>query len=637
MLLGARGSRSNTGPDATGAKTINRNIVRVIFAPVSQRARPWPRHAHLRDPTHRPGAALPAAQSMARGTVARAAPAVDRLRPPPSANPVFMRLPHPSWLTALLLPTVWWMQAGHRAIGRRTGDLVSHIWAMWNGSRGDPTRSELFCWPEGLDLLPIYGGWLHTFVGAFLTRAGLEPVVAYSTVICAWLAVAGIAGIAIARVAGARPWSAVVGGALLQLDGFVLYHAMDGRPEHAGLGFTALALAAALGLWHRGGRAAIAGAGALGAVVFVVSWEHAIWLGLACAWLLPWLRTTPSDGQAMRRWCTAAGIGLLTVSPWLILFLVRALSVRNIDEGDHTLFFAIDQSIGLVRWFIAPGRHPARGLFLMVLALPWLVPATHKRLAIGVVLGLMGSLVLALGPSPGLWRGGDLWQLESGQFVLFGPFTWLQSIPVLGWFHSPERLAMGASIAVAAAGALLVDRLWSWRRSASVVVALLLPAHAALEVHRAEDWPQPAFDLPPYEQVASLADHPDEGGILALPAARQGHQHEQRVVFQLLHQKPITGHIYLPYLAPDQTAAVVDPSPFFTWASELRPAQDTAPSFTDTDRRLLEDRNIAFVTAFWREIDPTRQAAVHDALVSVFGPPIAHQPPLWTAWSVRSP
>ena len=74
--------------------------------------------------------------------------------------------------------------------------------SLTNPSTGrDPTRTTLFGWPEGTDLLPIYGGWLHTFVGTALARMGLDPLVAYTTVVCLWLAVAGLAGVALARAA----------------------------------------------------------------------------------------------------------------------------------------------------------------------------------------------------------------------------------------------------------------------------------------------------------------------------------------------------------------------------------------------------------------------------------------------------
>jgi hypothetical protein len=181
-----------------------------------------------------------------------------------------------------------------------------------------------------------------------------------------------------------------------------------------------------------------------------------------------------------------------------------------------------------------------------------------------------------------------------------------------------------------------VDRLWSWRRTVGIAVALALLALAVREADVAGDWPRAGFRLPPYDGVAALADQPEPGGVLALPAARQGHQHEQRVVFQLLHQRPITGHIYLPYLAADQTPAIVDASPFLTWASEQQPASDAAPGFTEADRAMLRDQGIAFVTVFWREVDPTRQNTLHENLLAALGTPVAHQPNVWTAYAIRA-
>ena len=547
-----------------------------------------------------------------------------------------MPRPHPTWLAPLVLPCIWWVSAGHRALGRRTGDLVSHVWALWNGGQGDPTRTTLFCWPEGLDLLPIYGGWLHTLVGSALVRAGAEPVAAYTTVVCVWLAVAGLGGIALARAVGAGPWAALVGGLLLQLDGFVLYNAMDGRPEHAGLGFTALALACAVAVWDRGGRGRVVATGLAGALVFLVSWEHALWLALACAWLLPWLHSTPAGRSGRRRWVAAAGVCLLAAGPWLALFFGRALAVRSVEEGDHTVFFAIDQSIGLIRWLVAPGRHPGRGLVLLALALPWLVPRSHRRLAVGAVLGMVGCVVLALGPSPGLWRGGDLWQAGAGRHVIWGPFALLQSVPVLGWFHSPLRLAMGVSLGVAAGGALAVERAARWKRPAGLLLGVALPVYAGVEAWHGGDWPRPGFEPPPFHEVASLADDPTPGAVLSLPPARQGHEHEQRVLFQLLHQRPILGHIYLPFLAPDQTPGMVERVDLFGWVAGAPGwARQAAPDLTEADRALLHDQGIAFVTVYHRELGPARSPAVLAALREAFGAPVAEQPRLWSAFRVR--
>jgi len=541
------------------------------------------------------------------------------------------------WLVPGLLPAIWGWTAGSRAIGRRTGDLVSHIWALWNGGQSDPTRTVLFGWPDGIDLLPIYGGWLHTFVGTVFVRAGAEPVSAYTAVICIWLLVAGLGGTALARAVGSGSLGALVGGLLLQLDGFVLYSAMDGRPEHAGLGFTALALAAAIALWKTGGRRVIVGTAALGALVFVVSWEHALWLALALGWLAPWLVWTTAEGRrpAILRWSWAGLAAGMLAAPWIGLFFSRALAVRDVAEGHGTLLFSVDQAIALGDWLVIPGGHPGRGLVLLAGGLPFLVPRAKRTLAWGVVLGLVLSVVLALGPSPGFWRSGDLWTSAQGQPVLWGPFARMQQLPVLGWFHSPGRLAMGVSMAVAAGGALLVDRVVRWRLAAGLALALALPVYAGTEAWMAGNWPRPAFDLPSFPEVATLASRPEQGGVLALPPALQGHEHEQRVVFQLLHQRPILGHIYLPHLARDQTPDLLREVPFFAWVAgvpELR--GQPAPEWTASNLATLRRFKIAFVTVHRREIAPDQRAEVLAKLTHIFGKPVAHRSGVWTAFAV---
>ena len=543
-----------------------------------------------------------------------------------------MRRPHPSWLLPLVLPAYWRITAGPGAVGRRTTDLVSHVWAIWNGAHGDPTRTTLLSWPDGLDLLPIYGGWLHTFVGTALVHLGDAPTAAYSTVVCTWLAVAGLAGIALARTLGARPWAAAVGGMLLQLDGFVLYNATDGRPEHAGLGFTTLALAAALHLWHRGGRPHVIRTALAGALVFLVSWEHALWLALALAWLLPWLHTTPTNGR--RRWLQAAGLAAAIATPWLVLFLSRALAARTTGEGHSTLLMAVDQSTGLLSWFLSAGRHPARGLFLLAVGLPWLVPRTHRRLAVGVLLGLFFSLLLALGPSPGLWEGGDLWRSASDKPMLFGPFAVMQQLPVLGWFHSPARLAMGVSIAIAGAGALLVDRLSTRSRPLAIVVGLALPTYAAVDAQLAGNWPTPGFAIPAHP-ATELAQHTVDGAVLALPPTAEPWQHEQRAVLQMLHHRPITGHLFLDHLATDHTADLVYRVPLLAWVSEGAP-RARAPTLSPSDRAFLVDQGVAIVTVHHKQLETRRSADISQALRTAFGAPMAEQAGRWSAYAVRS-
>ena len=511
---------------------------------------------------------------------------------------------------------------------------------MWNGSLGDPTRTALLSWPDGLDLLPIYGGWLHTFVGAGLVRLGLEAPAAYTLTVSMWAVVAGLAGMVLARSVGASVPAAAVAGLVLQLDGFVLRNLTGGRPEHAGLGFTALALAAAWTLWKRPlGRVNTLLTAILGALVFVVSWEHALWLALALGWMLPWLWTGTADEDrrpALRRWGTAGLLSAGIASVWLVPFLVRALAVRDVSEGRQMGHLALDQAISLGDWALQSGGHPARGLVLFVLALPWLVAPNRRRVAIGAVVGLLVALVLAMGPSPGIWRSGDLWSSADGSPVWFGPFAHLQQLPVLGWFHSPERLAMGTGLAIAAAVALAVDRLAGHSRVGAALLGGLVVLHAGLDARRAKLWPSAHLELPPFEEVERLSWHREQGAVLDLPPTADPQAQLQRVALQLLHQRPIAGHLYLPHLAVDQTPRLLADVPLLQWAAGVpERLGQPPPPLADSDRDALRALGVSFVAIHRREVDPRRRQAVLAALEAAFGKPVAHQKGAWTAFLVR--
>jgi uncharacterized membrane protein YhaH (DUF805 family) len=150
-------------------------------------------------------------------------------------------------------------------------------------------------------------------------------------------------------------------------------------------------------------------------------------------------------------------VALLAAAPWVGLFFSRALGARHLSEGAAMLGYARDQSLVLEQWAVGFGRQPARAGLLLLLASPILVPRGERGRALWLLVGLGLSLVLALGPAPGLRRVGDL--------GLTGPYAWMQVTPVLGWFHSPARLAMGLSFASTLAAAFAVERLAGWLRA----------------------------------------------------------------------------------------------------------------------------------------------------------------------------
>jgi len=114
----------------------------------------------------------------------------------------------------LLLPGLWLLQAGREAaFGAFSVDLAGHLWMGWSAARGPLTRTALLNWPEGLDLMPVLGGWLDVaLVGGLSPALGLYG--AYNLVAALYLAVAGWGGAALARafgvfVVGATDWTSV--------------------------------------------------------------------------------------------------------------------------------------------------------------------------------------------------------------------------------------------------------------------------------------------------------------------------------------------------------------------------------------------------------------------------------------------
>ncbi len=550
-----------------------------------------------------------------------------------------VELPLSRWLfrlAPLVLPAIWLAQARGLALGRRTGDLVSHVWAVWNGLQGDPTRSALVGFPAGVDLLTIYGGWLHTFVGVLLARAGLSPVLAYSAALALMLAGTGLGAYVLARSVGLGRPAAALAALLLELDGWVLYNAMDGRPEHAGFGPLCLALAGAVVTARGDGpRWAPVATGLAGALVFVVGWEQALWLFLAMLWLLPALvGGAPDRRGAVRRLGLAAGVALLAAAPWVGLFFSRALGARHLSEGAAMLGYARDQSLVLEQWAVGFGRQPARAGLLLLLASPILVPRGERGRALWLLVGLGLSLVLALGPAPGLRRVGDL--------GLTGPYAWMQVTPVLGWFHSPARLAMGLSFASTLAAAFAVERLAGWLRArgaprtagiAGALVGLGLLGASGWELAQARDWPRGGFSLPERPEVTAVGERPGAGVVVDLPVSRQGVHAQDNQLNQLLHQRPIPGHAWLPWLASDRTADALALAPLLRWASDSTTLE--APPFSEADRQALLAAGYRFIGLTPRYLGRDRAAAVSEAMQEALGPPMTGRSARWLCWDLE--
>lgn len=432
-----------------------------------------------------------------------------------------------------LIPTLVMVQAGPGAIGPISLDLTGHVWTVWNTQFGSVTSSQMVAWPDGVDLMPILGGWLDIFLGSIFVRF-MSPILAFNLACAVFLCVGGWGGYALARAATASPAAAMLAGILLQLDGFLWHHMLGGRSEQLGAGFVALALAAAWKLEKPGWG--VLWTGIAGALVVFVSWEHAMFLSGALVVLLPAVRWTR---ERMKAWAMAAGVCLVAAGPWAVMFMVRTLEVRQLAEGVGMMDVAPNHSIVTGWWLMYGDLRPS---LLCLVCLGFL---RGRAWAVAGV-GLLFSFLLAVGPTPGWMQPGDL--------GVPGLWAALQSLPVFGWFHTPDRLLVGLDLAAVCGAAVAFDTVGrrfgrlKWALGLALVVSAM--AHIVRSVHPKGHWLQPE----PIEL-------PGEGAVLDVPAFPPGLQVGPYQFSQMLHQRPIPYHMTAPYLTHDAIGGLLEGLP----------------------------------------------------------------------------
>jgi hypothetical protein len=541
--------------------------------------------------------------------------------PPPSEG-------GPSRLALLLLalPLLWVVSAGGAAFGHFSVDLAGHLWTSWAVGRDGLLHTGMIGWPEGYDLLPALGGWLDLWLVALL-RQVLPLELAYDVVVAGYLVVAGLGGWLLARNVGSSSPAALVAGVLLQLDGFVLQHLAGGRPELVALGFVALFLALAHRAWRGRCPHAPWQAGLAGALLLLVSWELSLLAASVLLVLLPfqlWCSRPPGLGKRLRDMALAGG---LIAVPWAGLFLMRASQVRGLDEGAFWLRTASHASVGLLGWFGPGTARPGWLVLATLLALPLTLRARHRRLWLGVLLGLAVSLVLALGPHPSLWSSGP------GQGAAWGPFALLQGLPVLGWFHWPDRLLAVWGLAVVVAAALVVDALGRRRCWLGVLAACLLVADAGLEAGWAGRWPTGHYRIPEHAGAAQLGALLDTGAVLDLPPQPNPVNHLHYQLAQIHHGRPIRHHHHLGHLVISDAAAGVDQQPLLAWFHALMHGQ--APrrdAFSGSELQQLRQAGFGYVVLHQHGWPPQRWSRARDLLLESLGEPVIQQGQSWICW-----
>ncbi len=536
--------------------------------------------------------------------------------------------PGPRWWPAglLALPLLWLATAGGRAFGHFSVDLAGHLWTSWVAGRAGVLHTTMIGWPEGVDLLPALGGWLDVMLVAAL-RAVLPLELAYDIVAVGYLVVLGAGGWLLARNAGASRPVALVVGLLLQLDGFVLQHLAGGRLELVALGFVAVFLALVQRAWRGGHPHASWQAGLAGALLLLASWELGLLAGVSLALLLPfrfWAGRPPGLGRRLR---DGIVVGALLALPWVGLFLVRASGVRGFDEGEFWLRTASHASVGLLGWFGPGSARPCWLALAALVVLPWTLPRGQRRLWVGVGVGLLLSMALALGPHPGLLQPGspaaDPW----------GPFALLRSLPVLGWFHWPDRLLAVWSLAAAVAAGLAVQWLagrWRW---AGVALALVLLADAGLETWRSGRWPVGHYRVPEHAGADALAELPGGGAVLDLPPQPNPVNHLNYELLQLRHGRPIRYHHHLGHLVADGDGGSVDAQPLPAWFHGLmRGADSRREPFDEVELRGLVDAGFGYVVLHQKGWPAERWSRARDLMLESLGDPVIQQGSAWMCW-----
>lgn len=532
------------------------------------------------------------------------------------------------WLPALLvaLPVGWVVAARGAAFGRFTVDLAGHLWSGWAVGRDGILHTRTIGWPEGVDLLPALGGWLDLILVGLL-RQVLPLELAYNGVVGLYLVIAGLGGWLLARTLGASRPAALVAGVLLQLDGFVLLHLTGGRVEQVGLGLVACLVALVLRTWTGHGRHAPVLAAGVAALLAFASWELTLLAGLVVVFTLPFLVRLERAPGLLRRLGVLAATTLVLAGPWVGLFVARTAGVRAFDEAAFSLVLSGKASVGLLGWFLPGTARPCWLALLALLALPWTARRGHRLLWLGWGVGLALCLLLALGPAPGLLAPGD------PTHGAWGPFAWFHGLPVLGWFHWPDRLLATWSLAAVVAVALAVDALgrrWRW---AAVVVAALVVADAWVEARQAGRLPTGHYRVPEHSGAEQLALLPQAGAVLDLPPRPQPVQHLQYQLLQIRHGRPLRFHHHLQHLRGESGANSLAGDPVLAWFEGLMHGQQEARDpFSTRELEGLRTAGFAFVTLHRQGWPEHRWQRARALLLESLGEPVIQQGSAWICW-----
>jgi hypothetical protein len=521
-----------------------------------------------------------------------------------------VRLPDRPTAASLLLlgvlPVVAFAQGGRTAaLGRESPDLLGHLWTIWHATQEPLTRTMLLSWPEGVDLLPILGGWADIALAAAVAPA-LGVMGGWNLAMAAYLGLAGLGGWALSRELGAGPLGAAAGGLVLQLDPATLHHLHTGRGEQVGIGVLALFLAAGLRAHRQAGWGAPVALALTGVASLAVAWEYGLFVALFG--LLVFLGA-PDNGARMR--VLGGGLGAVLLSlPLVLPFVFRSMEAppgRFVDDWAMRAARNALVPFGPRGW---GGALPAVVPMLALLGLPW--TATGVRPRVRALLGglLLFCLLAALGPEPHLSAPPE------GEPRAWAPFTWLHALPVFSRYQTPVRLlapwGLLAAAAVGLAGAAAVRR---WGRRGAVVAVVLVGA-ALFEVRGL--LPRAEYRLPRWPGLERIAQDPHPGAVYDLPASSRGGRSIDKQLAQMVHGRPIRHHSLQVYLEGAEPPAV-DPFQTFTLGRARQGEEQRRREALALQS--LQDRGFGWVVLYAGQIRPSQEDRLANRVSSILGAP----------------
>jgi hypothetical protein len=449
-----------------------------------------------------------------------------------------------------------------RLVGHPNVDVWNHAWGAWwfleeiSAGRAPLWASQLGA-PAGGYL------WYIDPIGAFVSAPvawafGVVP--AWNALVFGYVALASVAGRALARALGASATASWVGAVATAISPYLLSEVHNGISEAVGVGWSVLALAAVVRAERGNAPRDWALAGLFGGMTAVGTVYYA--LGLAFA-ALPFVVVAlvrgargGAAGAVVRGVLLGAALAACIAVPAYLAVRQTLAGPALIGRPDtplgdpRTLMILAHNAVD-PRSFVMPGAFQsvdvrARGEFFLhtsyVGAGVMLLALLARRRTAWVA--AIVTLAFSLGPFL-YWDGGFV-ALAGGRWVAL-PYRWLFEVLPTSALGHPQRTGFPGLALLGALAAVGVGRLGAvaWARTAIVAVACVVIA-AEFVVLSPAQWPiarTEAVDLRHAEVIRAeaAADAARAGIVFDLPADTpgQGMSPSRYLLYQTHHGQPL--------------------------------------------------------------------------------------------------